>query len=104
MEISSCFFLNFLDSSNSDSNTGTANQESLPNPWGGTSNSGSTATTTGTSNTSSNAGTGGPFGSFNTAGMNSLMAQMAENPQLMQNMMNAPYTQSMMQVRIAKML
>ena len=29
--------------------------------------------------------------------MQSLLSQMTENPQLMQNMMNAPYTQNMMQ-------
>jgi ubiquilin len=29
--------------------------------------------------------------------MQSMMQQMTENPQLMQNMMNAPYTQSVMQ-------
>ena len=30
-------------------------------------------------------------------GMQSLMQQMSDNPQLMQNMMNAPYTQNMFQ-------
>lgn len=34
---------------------------------------------------------------FTSPGMQSLMSQMAENPQLMQNMMNAPYTQNMFQ-------
>ena len=31
------------------------------------------------------------------AGMQSLLNQMSENPQLMQNMLNAPYTQTMFQ-------
>lgn len=38
--------------------------------------------------------TGGSL--FTSPGMQSLMQQMAENPQLMQNMMNAPYTRSLM--------
>ena len=33
---------------------------------------------------------------YNSTGMQSLMQQMADNPQIMQNMMNAPYTQAMM--------
>ena len=33
---------------------------------------------------------------FNTPGMSSLMSQMAENPQLMQNMLQAPYMQTML--------
>merc|ERR1719245_1973971 len=34
---------------------------------------------------------------YNSAGMHSLMQQMAENPNIMQNMMNAPYTQAMLE-------
>merc|ERR1711981_178114 len=34
---------------------------------------------------------------FTSPGMQSLMAQMTENPQPMQNMLNAPYTQNMFQ-------
>jgi len=33
---------------------------------------------------------------YNSAGMHSLMQQMADNPNIMQNMMNAPYTQAML--------
>ena len=40
-----------------------------------------------------------PTGSelYGSAGMHSLMQQMADNPNIMQNMMNAPYTQAMLQ-------
>ena len=41
------------------------------------------------------------LGVFNTPGMQSLMQQMAQNPQLMQNMTQAPYIQSMMQTMAA---
>lgn len=37
-----------------------------------------------------------PRGVLNTPAMRSLMQQMAENPQLMSNLINAPYTRSMM--------
>ena len=33
---------------------------------------------------------------YSSAGMHSLMQQMADNPNIMQNMMNAPYTQAML--------
>lgn len=64
---------------------GTENREPLPNPWGG--------------NASSAAATGDlpPRGMLNTPAMQSLMQQMAENPNLMQNLLNAPYTRSMME-------
>lgn len=84
--------------SNSTSNTqqGRENTDPLPNPWGGSSTGSSTGTSTGTST----GGTGGsPAGGqiFNTPGMQSLLSQMTQNPQLMQNMMQAPYTQAMLQ-------
>lgn len=79
------------------------NATPMPNPWGGNSGGGST-NQTGTNNSgSNNSGTGsgstpGLTGGslFTSPGMQSLMQQMAENPQLMQNMMNAPYTRSLM--------
>ena len=38
-----------------------------------------------------------PFASmFQTPGMQSVMDQMTQNPELMQNMMSSPYVQSMM--------
>ncbi len=38
---------------------------------------------------------------MNSPGMQSLIRQMAENPQLMQNMFQAPYMQSMLQMMAA---
>lgn len=65
---------------------GTENREPLPNPWGG-----------GGGNTGSTATTGAaPAGILNSAPMQSLLAQMSENPQLMSNLMNAPYTRDML--------
>ena len=34
---------------------------------------------------------------FNTPGMSSLLGQMSQNPQLMQNMLQAPYMQAMLE-------
>ena len=36
-------------------------------------------------------------GMFNTPGMSSLLGQMSQNPQLMQNMLQAPYMQAMLE-------
>lgn len=66
---------------------GQENRDPLPNPWSGNE-----------TNTSQSAPAGTPS-LGNT--MQGLMAQMMENPQLMQNMMNAPYTQSMMEALAA---
>jgi ubiquilin len=44
---------------------------------------------------SSESPTGGAL--FTSPGMQSLMQQMTQNPQLMQNMLSAPYTQAVMQ-------
>lgn len=38
---------------------------------------------------------------FNTPGMQSLLTQMTQNPQLIQNMLQAPYIQTMMQTMSA---
>lgn len=64
---------------------GQENRDPLPNPW----DSGTGTGGTGTGGTAPAGGTG--------PNMQSLMSQMIANPQLMQNMMNAPYMQSMMQ-------
>lgn len=96
--------------SSGDSNTdgtnpqqGQENREPLPNPWS-TTNGGSNptsprpATQTGTLPPNTPTMTGGQGGSlFGNAGMQSMMQQMMANPQLMQNMLNAPYMQSMLQ-------
>lgn len=61
---------------------GTENRAPLPNPWGG-------STPTSTAQRPNPPGTG----PLNPPSLSSMMQQMAENPQLMQNMMSAPYTQ-----------
>lgn len=68
---------------------GTENREPLPNPWSGTRSD--------TSSTPSQPRTGG----VTNPPMASLMQQMSENPQLMQNMLNAPYTQNMLRALAA---
>ncbi|XP_064619126.1 ubiquilin-1-like [Lineus longissimus] len=77
---------------------GRENTDPLPNPWapgGGSSSSTSSSTGTTTTNTSSRAG--GPHGMFNTPGMQSLLQQMAQDPQLMNQAFQAPYMQPMLQ-------
>ncbi|XP_037566342.1 ubiquilin-1 isoform X2 [Dermacentor silvarum] len=84
----------------SQSSQGTENRNPLPNPWapggGPTGTGGSTGTTDGGS-ARGTGGTGGLGGMFGTPGMQSVMRQLAEDPSLMQNMMNAPYMQNMLQ-------
>lgn len=71
---------------------GAENRQPLPNPWqrGG----GGTGAAPG-----SGAGTGP--GLINTPGMQSLLQQMSENPRLVQSMLSAPYTNSMLQALAA---
>ena len=94
--------------SNADINNpqqGQENRDPLPNPWspgdsttaGGTSTTG-TATATGAG---VGVGTGANRGLLDTPGMQSLAAQMMENPTLMRNMLNAPYTRSIMEAMAA---
>jgi len=61
---------------------GTENRAPLPNPWGGTD----------AQNRNPN---------LNTPTMQSLLQQMSDNPQLMQNLMSAPYTRSMLEAMSA---
>lgn len=61
---------------------GAENRTPLPNPWGGPE----------AQNRNPN---------LNTPSMQSLLQQMSDNPSLMQNMMNAPYTRSMMEAMAA---
>uniref|UniRef100_A0A669C0R9 Ubiquilin 4 n=2 Tax=Oreochromis TaxID=8139 RepID=A0A669C0R9_ORENI len=89
----------------------TENREPLPNPWGppassnpsesGGGSTGSSSTTAGTTPSVSNPLGINPGslgnGMFNSPGMQSLLQQISENPQLMQNMLSAPYMRSMMQ-------
>lgn len=86
----------------SQSSQGTENRNPLPNPWapggGSTGTGGSAGTTDGGSTTGSTNSGMGSSGMFGTPGMQSVMRQLAEDPSLMQNMMNAPYMQNMLQV------
>lgn len=78
---------------------GTENREPLPNPWGGT---GSRPDTPGGP---ASAGANDPSrprqGVIHNPPMASLLQQMSENPSLVQNMLSAPYTQSMLEALVA---
>ncbi|KDR22728.1 ubiquilin-1 isoform X2 [Zootermopsis nevadensis] len=84
-----------LVENNSGSNDGTnpqqgqENRDPLPNPWSAAGGE--------TGGTAARSASTRPSGLLNSPGMQSLMQQMMENPQLMQNMLSAPYTQSMLQ-------
>jgi len=68
----------------------------VPNPWGGSGSGGGSSGGEGSgSGTRPAAPTGGSL--FSSPGMSELMRQIANNPEMMQNMLSAPYTQSMMQ-------
>lgn len=62
---------------------GIENRDALPNPWARRSNNQS-----GQQQNASNA----PPNIMNNPSLQSLMQQMSDNPTLMQNMLNAPYT------------
>ncbi|KAK9723191.1 UBA/TS-N domain [Popillia japonica] len=68
---------------------GTENREPLPNPWSASRPEGTTTTTPPRT------------GAVTNPPMASLLQQMSENPQLMQNMLNAPYTQNMLRALAA---
>ncbi|KAJ2949675.1 hypothetical protein O0L34_g15602 [Tuta absoluta] len=76
---------------------GAENRQPLPNPWqrgGGGAGGGAGGAATGGSAPT------GP-GLINTPGMQSLLQQMSENPRLVQSMLSAPYTNSMLQALAA---
>lgn len=80
------------NSSNQDSQNpqqGQENRDPLPNPWN------QSQTDSGTGQQSQGRGL------LDSPGMQSLTAQMMENPQLMRNMLNAPYTRSMLEAMAA---
>lgn len=91
-------FAALVENSNADSQNpqqGQENRDPLPNPWNqGQPNSGTTTGPTTGSGT-------GARGLMDTPGMQSLTAQMMENPALMRNMLNAPYTRSMLEAMAA---
>ncbi|XP_023954135.1 ubiquilin-1 [Bicyclus anynana] len=74
---------------------GAENRQPLPNPWvRGNSNTPSSGVALG------GVGLGGvapPPGFMNPPGMQSLLQQMSENPRLVQSMLSAPYTNSMLE-------
>ncbi|XP_071845619.1 ubiquilin-1-like [Apostichopus japonicus] len=87
------------------SQQGRENTAPLPNPWaspgsGSTSSGSSTTATSSSSNSRPQTQTplqgAGPH-VYNSPGMQSLLSQIAGNPDLMQNMMSTPYMQAMMQ-------
>lgn len=71
---------------------GSENREPLPNPWSGA---------PGSQAGSGDAPQSRPRSGIANASMQSLLQQMAENPQLIQNMLSAPYTQSVLQALAA---
>ncbi|XP_056021655.1 ubiquilin-1-like [Ostrea edulis] len=76
---------------------GTENNQPLPNPWApATTQSSSSPSTTNTS-TAPPTTTASTQEMFGSRGMQSLMQQMVQNPQLIENMMQAPYMQAMLQ-------
>ncbi|XP_012525444.1 ubiquilin-1 [Monomorium pharaonis] len=72
---------------------GQENRDPLPNPWNQNQND--------TSGTGQQQSTGQGRGLLDSPGMQSLTAQMMENPQLMRNVLNAPYTRAMLEAMAA---
>ncbi|XP_043683712.1 ubiquilin-1 [Vespula pensylvanica] len=83
------------NSNNQDGQTnpqqGQENRDPLPNPWNQSQNENSTQ--------GQQQGQG--RGLLDSPGMQSLAAQMMENPQLLRNMLNAPYTRSVLEAMAA---
>lgn len=72
---------------------GTENRDPLPNPWSAGGGQPAPDSTNPTPQPRPSA--------LNNPSMSSLLQQMSENPQLVQNMLSAPYTQSMIQALAA---
>lgn len=72
---------------------GQENRDPLPNPW----NQSQSQSDTNNGGTQQNQGRG----LLDSPGMQSLTAQIMDNPQLMRNMLNAPYTRSMLEAMAA---
>jgi ubiquilin len=92
-------FAALVENSNTDSQNpqqGQENRDPLPNPW----NQGQTDTlNTGTQPTGS--GTGSSRGLMDIPGMQGFASQVLENPTFIRNMLNAPYTRSMLEAMAA---
>lgn len=91
-------------SGSTSSQQGRENTQPLPNPWASSPGGRPPQTTTSTAGSTTTSSTSGSQSSlrggpqvFNSPGMQSLLSQIASNPDLMQNMMQTPYMQSMMQ-------
>lgn len=80
---------------------GQENRNPLPNPWSPNSNDVTSSTDRNEENQSRGGGSSAAGGLFGNPSIQNLMQQMMQNPQLMQNMLSAPYTQSMMQAMAA---
>ncbi|KAG1714848.1 Ubiquilin-1 [Nymphon striatum] len=93
--------LNNSSNTSADAQRGTQNTNPLPNPWssggstGGTRSGSSTTTPTSGNDTKTENPSSTGNSMFSTPGMQSLMQQITQNPQLMQNMLNAPHTREM---------
>ncbi|KRT80368.1 Ubiquitin, partial [Oryctes borbonicus] len=88
-------FSGLIDAANNSSGAnpqqGTENREPLPNPWSSTNRPDSSGAASQPRTT----------GTITNPPMASLLQQMSENPQLMQNMLNAPYTQNILRALAA---
>lgn len=80
---------------------GQENRDPLPNPWGQGGQSDQSTTSSPTPSPGARVGGGLGGGLLDSPGMQSLTAQMMENPQLLRNMLNAPYTRSMLEAMAA---
>lgn len=80
---------------------GQENRNPLPNPWNSANpNPDAAAGATPTESTGGGGGAG-TRGLYDSPSMQSLMGQMMENPTLMRNMMNAPYTRTVLEAMSA---
>lgn len=80
---------------------GQENRNPLPNPWSPNSNDVTSSTDRNEEGQSRSGSTSAAGGLFGNASLQNLMQQLMQNPQLMQSMLSAPYTQSMMQAMAA---
>lgn len=94
-------FAALVENSNADNQPnpqqGQENRDPLPNPWGSDGSENNSTTSPPPTSTPA-AGEGGQGrGLFDSPGIQSLTTQIMENPTLMRNLLNAPYTRSMLE-------
>ncbi|XP_043478472.1 ubiquilin-1 [Leptopilina heterotoma] len=93
-------FAALVENSNADNQPnpqqGQENRDPLPNPWGSDGSEGNP-----TPPTTTPAAEGQARGLFDSPGIQSLTSQIMENPTLMRNLLNAPYTRSMLEALAA---